>query len=572
MNISNKLYISQINNWVGDIEENGKKIISEYKKAVANNCDLIIFPEMTICGYPCDDLWQKKYFIKKCQNKVLEIANSTISDKCSIIIGSPTIDHYNKKDIFYNSAVFLSNGEVKKIFNKRNLPNYGVFDERRYFEPAQFLSNIEYNQQTIGVIICEDMWEKKNILLLKEQILDFLIVINSSPYNIDKHQDRLQVAKQIVATINKPLVYVNQIGGQDSLIFDGSSFAIDKDGKVLLQMKSFAEDFAIVDIIKNIDNQNLSENRNQSELIINNYSNNFITDEENQVYSSCILGLRDYVYKNGFKKVILGMSGGIDSAIVATLACDALGPENVELYALPTRFNSDQSIIDATACAKNLNINLNIISIDSLFSSMQEITNEIFKKISNLDEKNVQLAQENIQSRIRGNLLMAISNASNALLISTGNKSELACGYATIYGDMCGAYNPIKDLYKTQIYELAKWRNLNVPSISNLSVKNIIPKNIITKAPSAELRENQKDSDSLPEYDVLDQILYCLIEQEKSISEVVSQGFSSDMVKKIVSLLYNSEYKRKQSVIGPKISSMSFDKDRRYPITNKFKY
>jgi NAD+ synthase len=542
-----KLYLAQINTNVGDLEGNSKKILSEFKKANSQNCDLIIFPEMSICGYPCEDLWLKKYFIEECKKTIQEICAQTKSFKTAALIGFPMVEKERNIDVIRNSVALISNGEIKKTIHKKSLPNFGVFDEERYFKSANFLSNFEFKGFTIAVIICEDLWHVKNLYLMQEQVFDLLIVVNSSPYLQNKKIKREQAAELFAKNLKKPLIYVNQIGGQDSLVFDGSSFVLNGDGKKIFQMKSFCEDSEIIEVSKDGEvknNQNLSTE---------------ISSKENENYQACVLGLRDYIYKNNFKKVLLGMSGGIDSALVATIAVDALGFENVSLYALPSKYNSLQSMIDAKECANNLSIELKVIEIEGMVEKM-------LSSIENLS----QIAKENIQSRLRGNILMSISNSDGSLLLSTGNKSELACGYATIYGDMCGSFNPIKDLYKTEVFQIAKWRNKNIPEISFFQKKNLIPQNILTKPPTAELRENQKDSDSLPEYEILDKILFFLIEEDKSINEIIKIGFDEDLVKKIAKLFYNSEYKRRQSVIGCKLSEKSFDKDRRYPITNKF--
>jgi NAD+ synthetase len=531
-----KIHLAQINTSVGDLDGNVEKILHQFQLANESGCDLAVFPEMTICGYPCDDLWQKKYFILEVQKKITEICEKTRSARCAILLGAPTIDSENKKEVFRNSALFIENGEVKKIINKRTLPNYSVFDEVRYFKAAQALSTIEFRGQTLAILVCEDLWDLKNHYLLGEQIFDAAIAINASPYTTQKHNLRQEISEKFTTVLHKPLIYVNQVGAQDSLVFDGSSFVMNSNGKIILQMKEFVEDHA---------NFELKKNGEVSLLVPNIYH---LSSSNERNYAACVLGLRDYIQKNNFEKVILGMSGGIDSALVAAIAVDALGKENVALFALPSRFNSQDSMNDAKECARNLGVNLEVISIEMMFEaalfSLKNLTN---------------LAKENLQSRIRGNMLMALSNSTNALLLSTGNKSELACGYATIYGDMCGAFNPIKDVYKTQVYELAKLKS------------DVIPKNIFTKAPTAELRENQKDSDSLPEYEILDAILFALIEEQKSISEI-AQKFDEALVKKVAKLFYSSEYKRKQSVIGPKISDMSFDRDRRYPTTNKFNF
>jgi NAD+ synthase len=541
-----KIHLSQINPTIGDLDGNCAKILHEFKMATEAGCDLVVFSEMTICGYPCEDLWQKKYFISEINERILKILEASRHSKCSILLGAPTIElNRSKKEIFYNSALLIENGEVKKVVNKKTLPNYEVFDERRYFEPSTILSCVEFRGLTLAILVCEDLWDAKNIYLLQEQVFDAAIALNASPYSTKKHLYRDKTVQKFVNTLNKPLIYVNQVGGQDSLVFDGSSFVLDSGGNYVLQMKEFQEDSAIIELTKD------------GEIKVKNSHN--LQSSEARDYSACVLALRDYVQKNGFKKVLLGMSGGIDSALVATIAVDALGSENVSIYALPSRFNSETSMIDAKNCAKNLGLNLEIISIESAFESILCSLGEISD-----------LAKENLQPRIRANILMAISNNSGALLLSTGNKSELACGYATLYGDMCGAFNPIKDLYKTRVYELSNWRNVNLPEISLSSATNPIPQNILIKEPTAELRLNQKDSDSLPEYEILDKILFSLIEERKSVAEIIQSGFEDSVVKKVTKLLYANEYKRHQSCLGPKISDMAFDKDRRYPITNKF--
>ena len=550
-----KIYLSQINNSVGDIEFNKKLIIDNACKASEENCDLIIFPEMTICGYPCEDLWKNKHFVKSCEDAITSIIQYSKQITTAILIGSPITDISKGKQVIRNSVLLIENGQVKNIIHKKTLPNYSVFDEERYFSSSSALSYVEFRGQTLAILICEDFWQKKNWLLINEQICDNILVVNSSPFTIDKHKQRIDHAIEFCKTTKKSLIYVNQIGGQDSLVFDGGSFIINNFGELKLQMNNFEEDNAIITLAK--DSTILIEKN-----LVNN-SLNFTENKIEQIYLAMVLGLRDYLKKNNFSKVIIGMSGGIDSALVATIAVDAIGCKNVKLYGLPTRFNSLESHNDAKSCASNLQAELKIIEIEEIFKKMLEILDNNYEQTSSL-------AQENLQSRIRGNILMSISNSSNALLLSTGNKSELACGYATIYGDMCGAFNPIKDLYKTQIYEIVKFRNANISKLSLLKKINLIPENIISKAPSAELRFNQKDSDSLPDYEILDQILVNLIEQEKSVNDLEKQGFDKDLVLRINRLLLHSEYKRNQATIGVKLSTMSFDKERRYPITNKF--
>lgn len=550
-----KIHLAQINSSVGDLEGNYQKILEVTQNAARQKCNLVIFPEMVITGYPAQDLWLKKHFIIAAQEKISDLILATKNLDIAIVVGAPYLkEENNKKSIILNSVFFIHQGEVKEIFSKKTLPNYGVFDEKRYFSQANYFSTVELLGINLNILVCEDIWDIKNHYLLSEKELDLIISVNSSPYTQNKHLLRLETVRKAINTLQIPVLYLNQVGGQDSILFDGSSFVLDHDGKILLQMAEFTEDFANVEIVKSSD---------QLQLLITEKSRN-ISDSISRNYNACLLALRDYITKNGFKKVLLGMSGGIDSALVATIAADALGSQNVALYALPTRFNSDESLNDALNCAKNLDIELKNIAIEPIFQTMLKTLEAEFEGL----EPNI--AEENMQSRIRGNILMALSNKFGTLLLSTGNKSELATGYATLYGDMCGAFNPIKDLYKTQIYELAKWRNENIPPISYLQKTDLIPQNIITKAPTAELRENQKDSDSLPEYDILDKILFALIEEEKSIAQIIAAGNDEKTVKKVAKLLFASQYKRSQSAIGVKISAMSFDRDYRYPLSNKF--
>jgi len=550
-----KIHLAQINFVVGDIDGNFEKLIKEYEVANLQNCDLVVFSEMAICGYPCEDLWLKEHFIKNCQEKILQIALKTKDKNCAILFGAPIYEVERKKKVLRNSAILIENGEVKNVINKKSLPNYAVFDEHRYFKPSSHVSNIEFRGFDVVILICEDLWDERNLFLLAEQVFDLIISINASPFEKNKNQQRSIIAQKYTQTLKKPLIYVNQIGGQDSLIFDGASFALDSQGSTTLQMANFAEDFAQISIDEDCEIEIISHHQKTF---------GFIDDNVEKNYQARVLGLRDYIRKNNFHKIILGMSGGIDSALVATIAVDALGSENVELYALPTKFNSQSSLDDAKLCAKNLNVALKIIEIEEIFQTNLKILKS-YETISSL-------AEENLQSRIRGNILMAISNSKNALLMSTGNKSEMACGYATLYGDMNGAFNPIKDFYKSEIYQLANFRNQNFCKISDFKNINLIPQNIIDKAPSAELRFDQKDSDSLPDYNELDKILFSLIEEQKSIDETIKLGFEAEIVKKVAKLVLLSEYKRKQAVIGVKISQLSFDKDRRYPTTNKFMF
>jgi NAD+ synthase len=551
-----KIYLAQIDLTVGDIDGNYQKIITEFKQAETQKADLIIFPEMAITGYMAEDLWLKKYFLEKVEKKIAELALATITSKTAILVGGPHLFAKDtKKETLYNSVFFIAEGQIKKIINKKSLPNYGVFDDKRYFGSETILSTIDLKDFRLAILICEDMWLAQNIYLLKERHLDAIISVNSSPYSINKYQERLDKAQKFIKEIARPLIYLNQIGGQDSIVFDGSSFALKSNGELLLNLAEFAEDRASIELLKKSDDLiDITSNKKSTD----------ISTALSRNYSAIILGLRDYVYKNNFKKVLIGLSGGVDSALVAIIAADALGPKNVSLYALPSRYNSNESLIDAKQLASNLGIDLKIISIEPAFNAFLSSLEPEFKDLE------ADISEENLQARIRGNILMALSNKFGHLLLTTGNKSELATGYATLYGDMCGGFNPIKDLYKSEVFAISKWRNQNIPDISAYNEKNLMPQNIIDKPPSAELRFNQKDSDSLPDYQILDQILFALIEEQKSINQITNQGFDSNIVKKVAKLLHFSEYKRRQSAPGVKLSNMSFDKDRRYPITNKF--
>jgi NAD+ synthase len=564
-NQSLKVQLLQLNFIVGDLAGNCQKILDAHQKAKSQEIDLILFSELAICGYPPEDLLLKKHFLEEIDKKIEEIKKATIDSKTAILLGCPYLKKstnlQSNSSELYNSAFLIEGGDIVAIANKTCLPNYGVFDEYRYFKPSPTLTNIEFRGFRFAVLICEDIWSATNAFLLGDKVFDFIISINASPFVTNKLEQRSKVIKDFIKNLHKPVLYVNQIGGQDSLVFDGGSFVSDKDGKIILRMKEFAEDSSIITLSKKSDEEDSFvdiEVINNSKLLIQ-------PTKEEQIYNALILGLRDYVHKSGFKKILLGLSGGIDSALVTTIAIDALGPNNVKLFALPSKFNSQSSMDDAIKIAKNLGIKLEVINIEPIVESINKSLEEQFVNTK------INSTEENIQSRARASILMALSNKFGYLLLSTGNKSELAVGYATIYGDMCGAFNPLKDIYKTEVFALAKWRNKNIPAITIYQKLDIIPQNIITKAPTAELRENQKDSDSLPEYKILDKILYQLIEEEKSSDEIVKSGFEKVLVDNISKLLRNSEYKRKQAVIGTKISEKSFDKDRRYSLVNQFK-
>lgn len=541
-----KIHLAQINPIVGDLSGNYQKILAEIKKAAGG--DLVVFPEMVITGYPAEDLWLKKGFIDATAKMISELVKVSKAYKCAILVGAPQF----KKNFLYNSAFLIESGKIKQVFHKRNLPNGSVFDEQRYFESGVGAAIIKFRGYSLLVSICEDFWHIDQLSRLGK--VDAVIAINASPYYTDKQKLRIKNARTYVRKFKAPVIYLNQVGGHDSLVFDGASFVLDQKSKIT-QFAQFATDSKQIELRKT---------NSKIEVATDHTAAQFTTEEAD--YSALVLGVRDYVVKSGFSEVLLGMSGGIDSALVAAIAVDALGPKNVHLYALPTRYNSPDSLRDAKQCAKKLSLNLEIIEIEPTFKVMIETL-----KLENESDPACAITRENLQARIRGNILMALANRFKRLLLATSNKSEASVGYATLYGDMCGAYSPIKDVYKTRIYEIAKWRNQNLPKISLYSKIDLIPNSILTKAPTAELRPNQKDSDSLPDYGVLDKILFQLIEQRKSVAEVVKMGYQKEIVEKVAKLLQLSEYKRKQSALGPKISTEALDKDRRYPIINYFR-
>jgi len=524
-----KIFVCQTAPKVGALEGNLKIVQENYAKAVSNDMDICVFPELCISGYLAEDLFLRRDFI----TSVEAINDQLVKETKQTALLLPTILFENNN--LYNAVIAAQNGKIIGVTYKNELPNYGVFDEKRYFK-AGVPSVITINGRKIGVPICEDIWHSQICLNLKQQGAELFIVPNASPYEKDKLNNRIKLVENRFKETQIPIIYCNQALGHDGIIFDGRSFLYD--GELTIIGKDFDTNSTIINYTNNKFDASAS------------YAKTNIPYDE--IYKATILGVKDYVHDNGFNKVIIGLSGGIDSAIVSVIAAKALGEENVFCYMLPSKFTSDESLQDASLLAKNLGISLDSISI-------QKTVDELALALSankKLDQKSI--TYQNLQSRTRGAILMALANDSNALLLTTGNKSEYATGYATIYGDMNGAFNPIKDLYKTEIFELAKYIN---------SESEIIPDNIIKKEPSAELGVNQKDTDSLPDYDILDQILEQLIEQQKHPKSLYSK-FDKNIIDKISTLLKNSEFKRQQSAPGVKISHMQFNKDRRFPITN----
>ena len=544
-----KILLAQLNNIVGDIKGNTSKALEILNKAKEESIDLVVFSELFLSGYPPEDLVLKRSFIKKCRISLDELTEFTNKKNLGFLIGLPILEDSN----LYNAAALVDNGKVIGFSKKINLPNYSVFDEKRVFSKGKNSKTFNFRGTEIGIPICEDIWEKDVCKDLKKQGCDLLISPNGSPFDKYKIDQRKKIITERVSETKTALIYVNQVGGQDELVFDGNSLAINPNKEFVFEAPAWEESL------------NVLEFDEKNKVLISQSSKKEMCSDIENIYLATVIGLRDYVEKNSFPGVILGLSGGIDSALCAAIAVDALGEERVSSFMLPSIYTSDESFTDSKECAKRLGISLETISIEKTFESINLSLEKTFKGYSE------DITEENLQSRIRGTLLMAVSNKKGKMLLTTGNKSEVSVGYSTLYGDMNGGFNPIKDIYKTEVYELAKWRNTNIPNNVYGKNKDIIPIEIITKEPTAELRENQKDSDSLPSYEELDKILEGLVEYELSTKELEEKGFALESIKKVENLLYISEYKRRQSAPGVKISLRNFGRDRRYPITNKFR-
>ncbi len=541
--------IAQINPIVGDLPYNLQKIQGSWD-AAAPETDLIIFPEMAICGYPPEDLILKPFFMKQIMKNVVTLVNNSKNCDCAILLSTP----WSQGGHIYNAVHLIAHGDIIATRMKHHLPNYGVFDEQRIFTPGALPDPIDFKGLKLGVMVCEDMWHKDVASHLAAQGADILITPNASPYEADKKQERRDIARARVNETGLPLIYVNQVGGQDELVFDGSSFIMNADLSLTANAAQFKEDTISATFTKTQSGQWSAASTD-------------ITKPYNDleaIYQALILGLRDYINKNNFPGVLLGLSGGIDSALSAIIATDALGPDKVHCVMMPSKYTSDDSRKDASAQAQILGLKLDTIPIEPAVSAFNDILAPHFS------DKTNDITFENIQPRTRGLILMALSNASGHMVLSTGNKSEMAVGYATLYGDMCGGFNVLKDIYKTQAYDLANWRNQNVPSGALGGNGEVIPARVITKAPTAELKDNQTDQDTLPEYSELDKILKHLIEEDLSINEITKLGHTPETVERIWKMLDRAEYKRRQAAPGVKITSRAFGRDRRYPITNHF--
>lgn len=544
-----KFALAQIDTCVGDLDGNGNKVLDYTRRAAQEGAHVVVFPEMTLTGYPIEDLAFRATFRAAAWDKTNALAKQ-ISDEglgeLFVVVGTVGTDH--EQDLPRNRMVVLHKAQVWAAYDKHFLPNYGVFDEFRIFSPGQRSVVLNIRGQRIGVTICEDIWQDGGpVQELLSRNIDLLLTINGSPYEEGKGHTRIELAQRRAQEVAAPLLYVNQVGGQDDLIFDGGSFVTSREGQLLHCSPQFVEDVSFWTLPAN-------GTEEHTRLSVSKVRSPQLPSDE-AAYQACVLGLKDYMSKNHFRGVCLGLSGGIDSALVATMAADACGGENVLGISMPSMFSSDGSKDDAADLAQRIGAQYVVEPIEHLF--------EAFQQQLHLEG----VAAENLQARIRGVIVMAYSNAKGFLALATGNKSELACGYSTIYGDAVGGYAPIKDLLKTRVWQLSRWRNAQAKAVGE---REPIPLSSITKAPSAELREGQKDSDSLPDYALLDQVLEAYIEKAHGRSDLLADGFDVDTIDTVMNLVDRAEWKRRQYPIGPKVTALAFGRDRRLPITNVF--
>lgn len=539
--------IAQVNPKIGDLKGN-LDLIRKVRDRAPKHSNLIVFPELVTTGYPPEDLLSKQSFLDDVDDVIKTLVEESRGRATAMLITAPCWDRQNK--CLYNAVHLIHQGHILATQTKHDLPNYGIFDEHRYFKPGPLPEPISFLGLKLGVMICEDMWYPEVADNLKAKGADILIVTNASPYEGHKHDIRLQHARLRATKTKLPLIYVNQFGGQDELVFDGASFMMNETGQVILQCEEFVEEFQDLTLV---------ERRENGNWLIATEDMHPLHSETESMYQAIMTGTRDYIRKNNVPGVLIGLSGGIDSALVAAIATDALGSAHVRCVLMPSPYTSQESIEDATDCARKLGVKFEVVKIADLMKTFTDTLPGLSG-----------IAHENMQSRLRGMILMAMSNESGWMVLTTGNKSEVATGYCTLYGDMCGGFNPLKDLYKTQVYNLATWRNSAKPINALGPDGEVINDRILTKPPSAELKPDQKDQDSLPPYDELDQILAGLIEDDLSVSDLVDRGHREDAVRKVSQLLDRAEYKRRQSAPGPKVSPRAFGRDRRYPIVNGY--
>ena len=531
-----KIALAQFSPHIGNIEANAQKMIEQANQAKKQNADLIVFPELSLIGYPAEDLLIRPSLAKRTQKGFEQL--SQVKD-IVMVFGFVNQTEDGER---YNAAVVMKDGQVLGIYNKQNLPHYGIFDEKRYFNEGHQHLVFEYLGHKFGVLICEDVWSLNTVHQLSQLNVDTILVLNASPYEVGKPQHRIATMRKLAKQLNINLAYINQVGGQDDLIFDGTSFVINQDGEVALQAPSFQEELYYTEYLAEQKTFKVVESTPALDTMA-------------EIYQGLVLATRDYVQRSGFPGVILGLSGGIDSALTLAIAVDAIGADKVQAVMMPYTYTAPMSIEDAAAQAKSMGVTFGIAEIHPIVNGFMQTLYPFF------GNSPADTTEENLQARTRGTLLMGLSNKFGNLVLATGNKSEISVGYCTLYGDMVGGYSVLKDVYKTIVFELAKYRN-------SISETPVIPERVITRPPSAELRPDQKDQDSLPPYDILDAILYAYIEEDMSQDDIIAKGFEKEVVEKIIRLVDQNEYKRRQGAIGPRISSRAFSRERRYPIVN----
>ncbi len=544
-----RIACAQLNPVVGDLSGNAALARSARDEAARQGAGLAVFPELFIAGYPPEDLILKPAFVQACKDTIQDLAKITEDGGPALAIGTP----WPEDGKVHNAVAVLAGGQIETRY-KVDLPNYSVFDEKRVFAPGPAPSPVSFDGVRLGLPVCEDIWTPAVTDSLAKSGAEFLIVPNGSPFTLNKRRQRESVAAARVTETGLPLLYVNQVGGQDELVFDGASFALNRGGKLAVQLPAWETAVSVAEWRREGGGWTCAPGPLTA-----------VEEGAEAAYLACVLGLRDYVDKNRFPGVVLGLSGGVNSALCAAMAVDALGAARVHCLMMPYRFTSNASLSDAAGCAEALGVRYDIVPIHGAVEGFDAMLKPLFEGTQR------GIAEENLQSRIRGTTLMAISNKFGGMVVTTGNKSEVSAGYATLYGDMNGGFNPIKDLYKTQVYALSRFRNASRPKGCLGPEGVVIPENIITKAPTAELRENQTDQDSLPPYDELDDILESLVDREEPLADIVKRGHAPEIVKKVERLLYLSEYKRRQSAPGVKITERNFGRDRRYPIVNRFR-
>jgi len=543
--------LAQINPTVGDLDGNVARILAARAAAAAEGADLVVFSELVVGGYPPEDLVLKPFFQDRVEAAVEQLAVATADDGPAMLVG--TLRRFD--GALYNGAVLLEGGAVAAVRLKHDLPNYGVFDEKRVFAAGPLPGPVSFRGVRLGVMVCEDMWTPDVTECLEESGAEILVVLNGSPYEIDKPDERLNLAVARITESGLPLIYVNQIGGQDELVFDGASFVLDAASALRVQAPAWREAVIVSRWQRGDDGWTCADGAVAP----------VEGDGFEDIYQAMMLGLKDYVRKNGFPGVLIGLSGGVDSALTAAVAVDALGADKVHCVMMPSPYTAAESLEDAAACAELLGMRLDEIAIAPAMAAFEAMLKPQF------DDLPADTTEENIQARARGLTLMALSNKFGHMVLSAGNKSEMSVGYATLYGDMCGGFSVLKDVYKTTVYGLCNWRNQTRPAGALGPAGRAVPARIITKAPSAELKPDQTDQDTLPPYDHLDDMLKCLIEDEMGIDEIAARGYDRDTVLRTWRMLDIAEYKRRQAPPGVKITRRSFGRERRYPITNAFK-